>query len=665
MLEQEQELKVAEETGATHAVSTSQEVEVSEQPQDEQSETQTSEAAAENAESTSPSEHEHQEEDATTDENESDDDYSELTLPELINSFANVVKDELTEKTRERVGLIQSLFNKKLEDVRLRAREEWQAIEDHGEETFEAPFRAEEQHFRELLQSYKERRRKHAEAVETERKENLRRKHEIIEKIKALTLRDEVKGETFKEFDALREQWNQIGLVPQADKEDLYMSYNTAVRSFYDYIKINRDLRDLDFKKNLEAKLKLCEQAEDLLKETDIVAAFRKLQELHSLWKEIGPEMPEKREEVWERFSSASAEINARHHKFFENLKEQNEEILAKKTAICAKVEELLKEERTSMQNWRNATDKVKELQKEWKELGYLPNRVVGKVRERFQAACSQIFEGFRAYDRAMRQEGKDNLQKLQDLCAQAEAMKESTDWSATTRAMIDLQKQWQAVGYAPRKRRDELWEKFRGAMDYFFSHRDEAQSSRNKEEKENLAAKETILKELEGYEANKTDVAAGVEWLKELQSRWFAIGHVPFKQKDVVQQRYRDLVNKVYKSLGVDRRMEQVEAFKTRIEELVQGDGNESQLQRERARLRQQIQQLESECSLMSNNLSFFRSSSSSNPLIQQQEEKIANMREDIAMRKNKLKEIDKALKGDKSEKKSAEPEDGAATKE
>ena len=662
MSEQEQTLKVAEATEAVDNASASQEVEVAAEPKEEKIENQTSVSVEEASKPTSSPEPEHLED--ATEENESDDDYSELTLPELISNFANVVKDELTEKTRERVTLIQSLFNKKLEDVRQRAHEEWQAIEDHGEETFEAPFRAEEQRFRELMQSYKERRRKHAEAVETERKENLRRKHEIIEKIKALTLRDEVKGETFKEFDALREQWNQIGLVPQADKEDLYMSYNTAVRSFYDYIKINRDLRDLDFKKNLEAKLKLCEQAEDLLKETDIVGAFRKLQELHSLWKEVGPEMPEKREEVWERFSSASAEINARHHKFFENLKEQNEEILAKKTALCDKVEELLKEERSSMQAWRNATDKVKELQKGWKELGYLPNRVVGKVRERFQAACSQIFEGFRTYDRAMRQEGKDNLQKLQDLCAQAEAMKESTDWSATTRAMIDLQKQWQSVGYAPRKRRDELWEKFRGAMDYFFSHRDEAQSSRNKEEKDNLAAKEAILKELEGYEANKTDAATGVEWLKELQSRWFGIGHVPFKQKDVIQQRYRDLVNRVYKSLGVDRRMEQVEAFKTRIEEMVQGDGNESQLQKERARLRQQIQQLESECSLMSNNLSFFRSSSSSNPLIQQQEEKIASMREDIAMRKNKLKEIDKALRGNK-EKKSAASEEGEETKE
>ena len=662
MSEQEQTLKVAEATEAVDNASASQEVEVAAEPKEEKIENQTSVSVEEASKPTSSPEPEHLED--ATEENESDDDYSELTLPELISNFANVVKDELTEKTRERVTLIQSLFNKKLEDVRQRAHEEWQAIEDHGEETFEAPFRAEEQRFRELMQSYKERRRKHAEAVETERKENLRRKHEIIEKIKALTLRDEVKGETFKEFDALREQWNQIGLVPQADKEDLYMSYNTAVRSFYDYIKINRDLRDLYFKKNLEAKLKLCEQAEDLLKETDIVGAFRKLQELHSLWKEVGPEMPEKREEVWERFSSASAEINARHHKFFENLKEQNEEILAKKTALCDKVEELLKEERSSMQAWRNATDKVKELQKEWKELGYLPNRVVGKVRERFQAACSQIFEGFRTYDRAMRQEGKDNLQKLQDLCAQAEAMKESTDWSATTRALIDLQKQWQSVGYAPRKRRDELWEKFRGAMDYFFSHRDEAQSSRNKEEKDNLAAKEAILKELEGYEANKTDAAAGVEWLKELQSRWFGIGHVAFKQKDVIQQRYRDLVNRVYKSLGVDRRMEQVEAFKTRIEEMVQGDGNESQLQKERARLRQQIQQLESECSLMSNNLSFFRSSSSSNPLIQQQEEKIASMREDIAMRKNKLKEIDKALRGNK-EKKSAASEEGEETKE
>lgn len=660
MSEQEQELKVTEETQTATTVSTSQEVESTEQPQEAKNETQTT-ASVEEAEGANTS-HSPVAQEEVVDENESDDDYSELTLPELINHFADVVKDELTEKTRERVSLLQSLFNKKLEAVRLQAREAWQAVEDHGDEVYEAPFKAEEQRFRELLQAYKERKRKQAEALEAERKENLRRKHEIIEKIKQLTQRDEVKGETYKEFDALREQWNQIGLVPQADKEDLYMSYNTVVRSFYDYIKINRDLRDLDFKRNLEAKLKICEQAEDLLKETDIINAFRKLQELHSMWKEVGPEMPEKREEIWERFSSATTKINALHHKFFEDLKEQNEAILVKKTELCDKVEALLKEERTTIQTWRNATDKVKELQKEWKDLGYLPNRVVGKVRERFQAACSQIFEGFRTYDRAMRQEGKDNLQKLQDLCAQAEAMKESTDWSATTRAMIDLQKQWQTVGYAPRKRRDELWEKFRGAMDYFFSHRDEAQSSRNKEEKDNLAAKESILKELESYEANKTDVAAGVEWLKELQSRWFTIGHVPYKQKDAIQQRYRDLVNKVYKSLGVDRRMEQVEAFKTRIEEMVQGDGNESQLQRERTRLRQQIQQLESECTLMTNNLSFFRSSSATNPLVRQQEEKIASMREDIAMRKNKLKEIDKALKGNKADKKPAEADEAQA---
>lgn len=648
MSEQEQELKVAQEVETATEVGGSKTVdETQKTTMDENNEAQSPVSADEGTKL------------ASSGDNDSEDDYSELTLVELIDNFANVVKDELTEKTRDRVTLIQTLFYKKLEDVRSKARQEWQALEEHTEDAFEAPFKAEESKFRELLQSYKERKRKHAEAIEAERKENLRRKHEVIEKIKALTTRDEVRGDTYKEFEALREEWNQIGLVPQADKEDLYMSYNTVVRSFYDYIKINRDLRDLDYKRNLEAKLRLCEQAEDLLKENDIVVAFRKLQELHSLWKEIGPETPENREEIWERFASATSKINALHHKFFEDIKEQNEKILAKKTELCEKVEAILKEEHTTLQAWRTATDKVKELQKEWNELGYLPNRVVGKTRERFQSICSQIFEGFRTLDRAMRQEGKDNLQKLQDLCAQAEAMRESTDWSATTKAMIGLQKQWQAIGYAPRKRRDEIWEKFRAAMDYFFSHRDEAQSSRNKEENDNLASKEAILKELEGYEANKTDVTAGVEWLKDLQSRWFTIGHVPFKHKDVIQRRYRDLVNDVYKSLGVDRRIEQVEAFKTRIEEIVQGDGSEAQLQKERSRLRQQIQQLESECALMENNLSFFRTSSSTNPLVQQQEDKIAAMHQDILMRKNKLKEIDKAIKNSRVQKTAETNED------
>ena len=583
---------------------------------------------------------------------ESDDDYTQLTLPELLNELGKVVKEELCDRTRDQINLLQSLFNSQLEAFRIKAREEWKAVEEHGEEVFEPPYRAEEQAFRALIQEYKERKRKHAEEVEAERKENLRLKREVIAKIEELTTRAEVKGDTYKEFEVLRAEWNRIGLVPQADKEDLYQSYNHVLRHFYDYLNINRELRDLDYRRNLDAKVKLCELAEDLLAATDVVDAFRKLQELHSQWKDIGPEMPEKREEIWQRFASASAKINALHHKFFEDLKEQNEKILAAKKQLLEEVEALVKEERTTMQAWRAATDKVKELQKQWKDLGFLPNRVVGSVRDRFQASCSQIFEGFRAYDRALRQEGKDNLQKLQDLCSQAEAMKESTDWSATTRAMVELQKSWRAVTFAPRKRRDELWEKFRGAMDYFFARRDEAQAGRNKEEKDNLAAKEAIIHELENYTPNREELQAGVEFLKELQTRWVAIGHVPFKQKDTILQRYRELLDKAYESLGVERRRVQVENYRSRVEEMAQGEGGDNQLQRERSRLRQQIQQMESECSLMENNLSFFRSSSSTNPLIQQQEVKIRQLKEDIQVRKNKLKEIDKALRAPKQEK-------------
>lgn len=593
---------------------------------------------------------------------ESDDDYTQLSLPELLNELAKVVKEELNDRTRDRINLLQSLFNSQLEAFRVKAREEWKAVEDHGDETYEPPYRAEEQTFRSLIQEYKERKRKHAEQVEAERKENLRLKREVIAKIDELTSRDEVKGDTYKEFEALRAEWNRIGLVPQADKEDLYQSYNHVLRHFYDYLSINRELRDLDYRRNLDAKIKLCEQAEDLLATPDVVDAFRKLQDLHSQWKDIGPEMPEKREEIWQRFASASAKINALHHKFFEDLKEQNEKILAAKVLLLEEVEKLVKEERSTIQAWRAATDKVKELQKQWKELGFLPNRVVGSVRDRFQATCSQVFEGFRAYDRALRQEGKDNLQKLQDLCSQAEAMKESTDWSATTRAMIELQNKWRAVTFVPRKRRDELWEKFRAAMDYFFAHRDEAQAGRNKEEKDNLAAKEAIIHELENYTPNRDELQSGVEFLKELQTRWFNIGHVPFKQKDSILQRYRELLDKAYESLGVERRRIQVENFRSRVEEMAQGEGGDSQLQRERSRLRQQIQQMESECSLMENNLTFFRSSSSTNPLIQQQETKIKQLKEDIQVRKNKLKEIDKALRAPKQEKTEEKSEENPA---
>ncbi|PID90474.1 MAG: DNA primase, partial [Bacteroidetes bacterium] len=518
-----------------------------------------------------------------------------------------------------------------------------------GDEGFKPSDIAEVPRFHELYTQFKEAKNAHRRRMEQEQEENLAAKRRIIDEILALTTRAEVKGTTFKEFDALRKQWKEIGFVPQREVDDLYKSYTHAVEQFFDYLNINRELRDLDYKKNFDSKTALCNRAEELIVLPDPVEAFRRLQDLHAQWKEIGPVMREKSDEIWERFSAATARINTRHREHFEALKAKYEENLVRKEALCSEVERLLAKERRALKQWFQDSEKVVAMQQEWRTIGPVPRKHNARIWDRFQELCEKFFTGRREFEKGVRAEGQVNIQKKLDLCVQAEALKDSQDWSATTKELIELQNQWKQVGYTPYKKGSELWARFRAAMDFFFEARNKAQASARDSQRENLKLKQAIIEELRAYQPGE-DAQASVEWLKQVQNRWSEIGFVPFKQKDSIQAQYRKEIDRLYDMLRMDRREHSMETFKTRVDGMKgQDDGS---LSREKSRLNAKVRALEAEKRQMETNLGFFSSSSSDNPVLSRLQTQLEEMDREIALVREKMKHIDRAAKGGESDK-------------
>lgn len=576
-------------------------------------------------------------------------DYQRLTLDQIVELLRQAIKEELTPTRREQIEDMRVAFYKNLRSQRENERREW-IVRGEDPEAFEPSHVEAEEGLKEVMFAYRASRKAQAEAQERERQENLAAKRAIIERIRELTSRDEVKGETFREFDSLRKEWKTIGFVPQAEADDLYQSYHHQVQNFYDYLNINRELRDLDYKKNLDEKQLLCERAEDLLTHDDPIAAFKQLQELHTQWKEIGPVFREKSDEIWERFSSATARINQRHREHYEGLRAEYEANLAKKIELCEQVEGICNAQRETSKEWLSATSTVVNLQKEWRTIGPVPKRQNNKIWERFQAAAQRFFTARRAFDQSLKELGQENIQLKLDLCAQAEALKESTEWRKTTEEMVDLQRRWKEIGYTPYKRGNELWQRFRSAMDYYFERRNEHNSTERNQQKDNLKAKEAILAELEAYEI-PSDPKEGVEWLKEIQARWGEIGFVPFKYKDTIHTRYRELLDKLYSALRIDRREQQMISFKQRVEELREESHSGNSMSRERSRLTDRIRTLEAERLQMENNLGFFTSSSPNNPILQQLQGRLDSMHQEIEMLREKIKVLDRSK--EESEKK------------
>ena len=516
-------------------------------------------------------------------------------------------------------------------------------IDGGGEpETFVQPADETEGEFKALMTQLRARRAEAAAEQERIKAENLSAKLRIIERIKELAASPEQANGAFDEFRTLQATWKETGAVPAEQATTIWKTYQLYVEQFYDQLKMNNELREYDFRKNLEVKTRLCEQAEALAAEDNVISAFQQLQTLHQEWKETGPVARELREEIWNRFKEASTVINKRHQDHFEALKAAEEENLAKKEELCVFVEEIKPEELTTFAQWEDKTKEVLAYQAKWRTIGFATPKMHNAVFTRFREACDKFFSAKSEFFKGRRAAEQANVEAKTRLCEQAEALKDSTEWRATAEKLQALQQEWKQTGPVPRKLSDELWKRFRGACDAFFSAKAEADKGTRGAEQENLAAKRSLIDELKALaEQAEGDVIAKV---KELQARWNEIGHVPFREKDKVFGEYRAICDKLYDEFGRQKMGRRMEGFRRNLETTAQQGG--AALARERDRLLRIRDNMRQEIATYENNLGFLTASSKSgNSLVDQMRRKAEKLREELALLVEKIKTIEKEM--------------------
>lgn len=485
----------------------------------------------------------------------------------------------------------------------------------------------------------KEKRAKIFQQQEAEKEENLKKKLEIIEQIKAMATSPDEANKSFQEFKSLQQQWKEIKAVPAENASELWRNYQLYVEQFYDLLNLNREAREYDFKKNLELKTKLCETAENLANEEDVISAFHQLQELHQQYREIGPVAKELREEIWTRFKAASTVINKRHQQHFETLRQEEEENLTKKTALCEKVEDIVAQEYKTAGEWEKHTKEIIAIQAEWKTIGFAPQKMNVKIFERFRSACDQFFQNKAEFFKQMKQRFAENAEKKKELVEKAQALADSTDWKSTSDKLIALQKEWKTIGMVPRKQGDRLWNDFITACNTFFEARNKANASTKNNEHENLDNKRAIIAQLKEL-AEKPDENTK-EKVQELVDEYSKIGHVPYKEKDNVYQEYHDILDKLYKDLHISFARRHLDNFKNNLKNMAKM--GEDALDNERGRLMHRYEQLKSEITTYENNLGFLNASSKKgNNLLDEMNRKVEKLKDDCKMIREKIKAID-----------------------
>lgn len=485
----------------------------------------------------------------------------------------------------------------------------------------------------------KERRAKLFLQQEAEKQENLEKKLNIIERIKNMASSPEEANKNYNEFKELQQQWKDIKNVPADKANELWRNYQLYVEQYYDQLNLNREAREYDFKKNLGIKNHLCEAAEKLAEEPDVISAFHQLQELHQQFREVGPVAKELRDEVWTRFKAASTVINKRHQQHFDELRAKEEDNLVKKTALCEKVEDIVKDEHKGANEWEKLTKEIIDIQAEWKKIGFAPQKMNVKIFERFRAACDDFFSKKAAFFKEMKQRYNENIAKKQSLIEKAEALMESTDWKVTTDKMIALQKEWKTIGAVPKKVGDELWSKFLEACNKFFEARNAANAGTRNEERTNLDKKKAIISQLkELVEGSVDDLQDKV---KGLVDEYAKIGHVPYKEKDKLYKQYHEVLDKLYDDLHVTTAKRRLDNFKSNLKNVVKR--GEDALDNERGRLMRRYEGLKQEINTYENNLGFLNASSKKgNSLIDEMNRKVQRLKDDMELIKQKIKTID-----------------------
>ncbi|WP_455530855.1 DUF349 domain-containing protein [Segatella salivae] len=485
----------------------------------------------------------------------------------------------------------------------------------------------------------KERRAKLFLQQEAEKQENLEKKLNIIERIKNMASSPEEANKNYNEFKELQQQWKDIKNVPADKANELWRNYQLYVEQYYDQLNLNREAREYDFKKNLGIKNHLCEAAEKLAEEPDVISAFHQLQELHQQFREVGPVAKELRDEVWTRFKAASTVINKRHQQHFDELRAKEEDNLVKKTALCEKVEDIVKDEHKGANEWEKLTKEIIDIQAEWKKIGFAPQKMNVKIFERFRAACDDFFSKKAAFFKEMKQRYNENIAKKQSLIEKAEALMESTDWKVTTDKMIALQKEWKTIGAVPKKAGDELWSKFLEACNKFFEARNAANAGTRNEERTNLDKKKAIISQLKELVEGSVDDLQ--EKVKGLVDEYAKIGHVPYKEKDKLYKQYHEVLDKLYDDLHVTTAKRKLDNFKSNLKNVVKR--GEDALDNERGRLMRRYEGLKQEINTYENNLGFLNASSKKgNSLIDEMNRKVQRLKDDMELIKQKIKTID-----------------------
>lgn len=571
-----------------------------------------------------------------------------MRTKEEVLARAQEIAEQNEGGSKQELELLKQLYYKYHRADMVAAMQAWVDKGGAAEDYQPEPDPTEEQ-FKATMQRIRQRRAEMQAEQEQQRTENLAKKQAVIDKIKQLATTPEEAGKSYDAFKELQAEWREIGPVPAENVSEIWKNYQLYVEQFYDMLKLNIQFREYDFRKNLEAKTLLCEQAEKLADEKDVVAAINRLQTLHQEWKEIGPVAKELREEIWNRFKEASTVIRKRHQEFFEARKAKEEENLTKKTELCEQVEAVSTEGLKTFADWDAKTKEIIDLQAIWKTIGFAPQKVNTQIFERFRAACDKFFGEKAAYFKSVKEELNQNLAKKRALVEQAEALKESTDWKQTGDALIELQKQWKSIGAVPRKVSDELWKRFVGACDHFFEAKSQATAGQREEEKENLAKKKDIIERLRALAEEGAEATA--QKVHELQAEWANVGFVPIRDKDKVYKQYREVVDTLYKKLNLSQAERRLSSFRTTLK--VSAEAGANTLARERDRLARAYEIMKGELQTYENNIGFLSASSKKgSTLVQEIEKKVEKLKDELNLLKEKIKAVEAEMRNqDKKE--------------
>ncbi len=563
--------------------------------------------------------------------------YAAMSRDELVETVGELVNHEDVNHIRKHIGFIKASYRKLLRDENMATYEQRLGKDDTSEEA-EAPADKLTERFDAAFATYKEKKAAHDKALEKDMQENLQAKEQILEELRKLIDSEEELKKTYDHFNSLQEQWRAAGPVPRGSKGTLWNNYHFLVEKFFDKVNINKELKDLDLKKNLETKTELSEKAEELLLETSITKSFQQLQKLHEAWKETGPVPKDKKDELWDRFKAATDKLNKRRQEHYESLREEQNKNYAAKLVLCEKAQELIVNLPETPRQWQQRTEAINELFKVWKTIGFAPKKVNSEVWNRFRTSLDTFFSSKKEFFKKYKDQQKENYNLKLNLCLQAEALKDSEDWRATTESLIALQKEWKQIGSVPAKFSDKIWKRFREACDTFFNRKSGHFANIGGQQEENLKKKQELIEKIK-TQVYSDDNKENLEILKDFQRQWMDIGHVPIKQKDKIQIEFRKAIDEQFDKLKLNKKAKSTLSFRSKIENLKAAPNAGNIIQKEKNILVNKIKNLEGDIKVLENNVGFFASSQKADVLKAEFENKIDKAKNEIAILKEKMR--------------------------